>query len=135
MNPTLRNILAVIAGLILGMAANMGFLMLGSKLIPFPEGVDFMNAESIKSNMHLFELKHFLTPFIAHSSQALLGAFVACKLGASKHLVLAMVIGILSLIGGVANSFQIPAPLWYDVVDIALAYIPMAWIGYKLSGK
>lgn len=30
---------------------------------------------------------------------------------------------------------MIPAPLWFDVLDLALAYLPMAWLGYQLQQK
>lgn len=135
MNPIARNILAVLAGLIFGMAANMGMLTLLSKLIPAPDGVDFNNMETIVEAMNAgkYELKHFITPFVAHSCQALFGALIAVKLGASKHLMLAMIIGVLALAGGIAAVTMIPAPLWYNIVDLVGAYIPMAYIGYLIG--
>jgi hypothetical protein len=137
MNPILKNIIAVIAGLAVGMAVNVGLLTLLNKLIPVPEGVDFNNMDTIVQAMEAgkYELKHFLTPFLAHSGQALFGAFVAVKIGANNHLLLAMIIGVLSLIGGIMAVNMIPAPLWYNIVDLVFAYIPMAWFGYKLAGK
>lgn len=137
MNPILKNILAVIAGLIAGMAANMGLLMLLNELIPAPEGVDFNNMETIVQAMEAgkYEMEHFITPFVAHSAQALLGAFVAVKLGDSKHLMLALIIGGLSLVGGIMAVSMIPAPLWYNVVDLVFAYIPMSLLGWKLANK
>ena len=137
MNPILRNILAVIAGLVAGMAANMGFLMLLNNLIPVPEGVDFRDMDTIVEAMETgkYELNHFITPFVAHSAQALLGAFIAVKLGASKHLILALIVGGLSLVGGIMAAKMIPAPLWYNIIDLVFAYIPMSLIGYSLAGK
>jgi hypothetical protein len=29
----------------------------------------------------------------------------------------------------------LPAPTWFAIIDIALAYIPMAWIGGKLVAE
>ena len=60
MNPTIRNILAVIAGLAAGSAVNMGLVMAGANIIPPPAGVDVTDVESIKSAIHLFEFKHFI---------------------------------------------------------------------------
>lgn len=137
MNPLVRNILAVITGAIVGMAANMGMLVLLNKLIPAPDGVDFNNMETIVAAMEAgkYELKHFITPFVAHSAQALAGAFVAVKLGANNYLTLAIIIGIFSLIGGIAAVVMIPAPLWYNIVDLVFAYIPMAYFGWILAGS
>lgn len=137
MNPILRNVLAIIAGMAVGMAANMGFLVLLNKFIPVPEGVDFNNMETIIQAMEAgkYELKHFISPFVAHSAMALLGAFVAVKLGAIRHKTLALVVGVLSLAMGIVAVNMIPAPLWYNIVDLVFAYIPMCLIGYSLAGK
>jgi len=37
------------------------------------------------------------------------------------------------LIGGIINTFMIPAPIWFNVLDLFMAYIPMAWFGGKLA--
>lgn len=45
-----------------------------------------------------------------------------------------MVIGGLFLLGGIAMIFVLPSPTWYTMLDLVGAYIPMAWIGWKLAG-
>ena len=47
MNPTLRNILAVIVGLAVGSGINLGLVMLGSSVIPAPAGMDVTNPDSV----------------------------------------------------------------------------------------
>jgi hypothetical protein len=42
----LRNILAVIVGVLVGMSVNMGLIILGENLIPIAEGVDPMDAKT-----------------------------------------------------------------------------------------
>lgn len=39
------------------------------------------------------------------------------------------------MIGGIAAAFMIPAPAWFVVLDLAVAYLPMAWIGGKLGDR
>ena len=131
----LRNSLAVFAGWIIGSVVNLGLIIIGSKVILPPEGMNIMDAESINANIHLFELKHFLFPFLAHAGGTLAGAFIAATISASRHFMFAMVIGVFFLIGGIANTYMIPAPLWYNILDISLCYIPMGWLGWKISGK
>ena len=135
MKSILRNIFAVLIGCVLGMVVNMGLIIIGSKLIPPPDGMNIMDAENIKNNIHLFELKHFVFPFLAHAGGTLAGAFITAKFSSSYYLVLAMVIGVFFLLGGIAATQMIPAPLWYNVLDLTLCYIPMGWLGWKLSGK
>lgn len=67
MNPILRNILAVIAGMIVGGMVNMGIVMISGSIIAPPDGVDPENLGSLKANIHLFQPKHFMFPFLAHA--------------------------------------------------------------------
>lgn len=135
MNPLLQNILAVIAGAIIGGAVNMGIVMLGPSIIPPPEGVDTTTMEGLKAGMQLFEAKHFITPFLAHALGTLVGAFVTSKIAKTHKMKLALAIGVWFLLGGAMAAYMLPAPMWYNVVDILLAYIPMAYFGGKLATK
>ena len=40
-------------------------------------------------------------------------------------------IGSLFLVGGIMAVYMINAPWWFDVIDLTLAYIPMAWLATK----
>jgi hypothetical protein len=131
--PVVRNTLAVVAGLVLGSVVNMGLIMLSGKVIPPPAGADVTTMEGLKASIHLFEPKHFLFPFLAHALGTLVGAFVAAKLAAGSGLVPPLVVGVLFLAGGVANVLMLPAPLWFDIVDLVGAYLPMAWLGARLG--
>lgn len=135
MNPILKNILAVIAGIILGSVVNMGIIMLSSSIIPPPEGVDPSDMESLKSSMHLFEPKHFIVPFLAHALGTLTGAFVTALIAFSHKMKLALIIGLFFLLGGISSVFMLPSPTWFIVLDLVGAYIPMAWIGGLLAGQ
>lgn len=131
MNPILKNVLAVVAGVIVGWIINGGLIMLLGPM-SVPEGVDPMDMESIKANMDKYQPVHFIVPFLAHALGTLAGAFTAAKLGFSKKVV-AMVIGAFFLLGGIAAVKMIPGPTWFAVVDLALAYFPMAFLGHKLA--
>jgi len=133
MNPTIRNILAIIAGVAVGSMVNMGILSLTNSIIPPPEGVDPTDFESIKANIHLYEAKHFVMPFLAHALGTLAGALVACLIGVSHYKRLAMVIGFWFLLGGLVMAYLLPH--WFAVVDLLLAYIPMALLGWSMVGK
>jgi hypothetical protein len=135
MNPILKNILAVVAGLVVGGAVNMGLIMLSGSVVPPPEGVDPTNAESLQQGIHLFGPQHFIFPFLAHALGTLAGALVAARIAASHKLHFALVIGVFNLFGGIMAATMIPAPVWFIVLDLAAAYIPMAWLGWKLAVK
>lgn len=133
MNPIIKNILAVFAGIFIGSAVNMGLIMLSPSIIPLPEGVNPADAESLKANIHLFESKHFVMPFLAHALGTLVGALIAALIAATHKMKMALIIGGVFLIGGLMMVFQIPAPMWFNIVDIVGAYFPMAWLGGKLG--
>lgn len=124
-------ILAVVLGLILGAVVNMGLVVLGPAIIPNPPGVDAMDIESIRANIDLFEPKHLLFPFIAHALGTFVGAALAAKMAKKEKMKAAMAVGVLFLLGGILNLFNLPLPVWFAVVDLVLAYIPMAWLGHK----
>lgn len=133
MHPILRNILALIAGVIIGSIVNMSIIMISGSIIPPPEGADTTTTEGLKAAMHLFEPKHFLFPFLAHALGTLIGAFVTAVLAANRKMTLAFIIGLVFFVGGVASVLMLPSPMWYTLVDLVGAYIPMAYIGGKLA--
>lgn len=135
MNPTLKNILAVIAAVLIGGALNMLIITLSGKIIPPPEGADLHTLEGLKASMHLMEPKHFLMPFLAHALGTLLAAFLVVKWLSKNQQRFAIGIGLWFLIGGIINVYMLPSPLWFTVTDLTLAYIPMAFLGFKLGIK
>jgi hypothetical protein len=131
----LRNILAVIVGLVIGGFVNMALVTLSPSLIPPPAGVDVNDAESLAKGIHLFEPRHFIMPFLAHALGTLVGALVAYLIAATYKLQIAYVIGAVFLCGGVAASFMIPAPAWFIALDLLAAYLPMAWLGIQMGRR
>ncbi len=130
-----RNTLAVVIGLAVGGGINMAIVVLGPSVIPPPAGVDVTNTESIRASIHLFELKHFVTPFLAHAVGTLVGSLIAFVIAASYRSIISYGIGVAFLMGGIAASFMIPAPQWFIALDLVAAYIPMAWIGQHLGQR
>ncbi|MDF1800377.1 MAG: hypothetical protein P1V81_14460 [Planctomycetota bacterium] len=131
----MRLVHANLAGLVIGSIVNMGLIMTGPSVIPLPEGVDPADMESLEANMHLFEARHFLFPWLAHALGTLAGALVAGTIATTKKAAAAWFIGCFFLLGGAANAFMLPAPAWFLAADLLGAYLPMAWIATKVVGK
>tara|TARA_B100000686_G_scaffold139626_1_gene146993 strand:- start:410 stop:682 length:273 start_codon:yes stop_codon:yes gene_type:complete len=85
--------------------------------------------------MHLFEAKHFVFPFLGHALGTLVGALIAFLVAASRRTALAYGVGTAFLAGGIAAALTIPAPLWFEILDLVVAYIPMAWIGTRRARR
>ena len=132
MKSILINSIAVVLGILAGSIVNMLIIKYGVLVITPPEGVDPSSTESLKENIHLFQAKHYIMPFLAHSLGTFCGAFVATLVAISHKMKFALSIGFLFFLGGIAAALMIPAPIGFIVTDLLLAYIPMAWLAGKL---
>ncbi|CAN5678845.1 hypothetical protein BH24ACI3_BH24ACI3_07440 [soil metagenome] len=133
MNPVVKNILAVVAGIVGGSVVNMGIISISGALIQPPPGADVTTMEGLTAAMPLMEPKHFLLPFLAHALGAFVGAFIAAFIAESRKMTFALGIGVFFLLGGIAAAFMIPAPMWFIAADLIVAYIPMAYLGGRLA--
>jgi hypothetical protein len=133
MKPWLRGTLAVLAGLVVGSVVNMALVSAGPKVFPPPVGVDVTTMEGLKAALPLFEPRHFVFPFLAHALGTLVGALVATLIAGGR--VPAIVVGVFFFAGGAANLAMLPAPMWFNALDLLLAYGPMAFVGWWLAGR
>lgn len=129
----LRNVLAILAGLVLGSGVNMALIALGPSLVPPPAGVDVRDAESLRAGIHLFGPQHFLMPFLAHALGTFVGALVAWLIASRDKARMAYVVGFLFLCGGIAAALMVPAPAWFIALDLLVAYLPMAWLAVRVG--
>lgn len=133
MKRIIRNILAVIIGALIGGITNSVIIYLAPSLIEYPAGVDTTTVEGLKAAADSLTAKHYLFAFLAHALGTFVGGFFAALLGVKKEALLALIVGGFFLIGGIVASFMIPAPIWFIFLDLLLAYLPMAWLGYKIK--
>lgn len=132
MKSVIFNAIAILGGLVVGSAVNMGLISLGAELIPPPAGADVSSMEALEKAMPLFTVQHFIFPFLAHALGTLSGAVVAAKVASTHKLIIALVIGIAFLAGGITMVLSLPSPTWFNILDLTAAYLPMAYLGYRL---
>lgn len=113
----------------MGSIVGMGLISAGNAV--FPTGIDPNDMEALGRFLSNAPPKYFLFPFLAHAIGTGVGAFVAVKIGVSHHMKLAFALGGVFLLGGILVSTVIPAPTWFVVLDLVVAYIPMAYVGWK----
>lgn len=135
MKVILRNILGFIGSIILGSVVNMAIVEVSTRewLIKLPEGTDTTTMEGLSAAISQFGPEHFILPFLAHALGTLVGAFLAAKLTATYQMQFAFTVGAFFFLGGAANAYLLPAPAWFIGLDLIVAYIPMAWIGWTLA--
>jgi len=113
----------------------MAIVTLGPMIIPPPEGADVTTMEGLSESIHLFEPQHFISPFLAHALGTLVGAWLAAMIAVSHRSKLAIGVGAFFLIGGVMNVMMLPSPMWFNALDLIVAYIPMGWLGGKMAAR
>ncbi len=120
------NTLAVVAGLFVGMVVNMALITLNSKVLyPMPEGVDFKDKERFQAYISTLPAPAFLIVMAAHLGQAFVGGLVAAWLGESQPITLAMIVGSISLLGGIMMMRTVKGPAWM-VIELPL-YLVLAY--------
>ncbi|MEE2888020.1 MAG: hypothetical protein VX951_11385 [Planctomycetota bacterium] len=130
----LRNIVAVIVGLALGMAVNMGLIQLNVQVLnPMPAGMDMNDSEQFNAYLATLPASAYVMIILAHLGQAFVGGWVAARLGESRPMLLAMIIGVLSLAGGIAAMTMFKGPDWM-VVELPL-YLVVAWLAGRIEQK
>jgi len=134
MHPMFKNALAVILGWLSGSVINIGLLKLGHSLYPI-EGVTPTEMQALTEIMPTLGPEYFIFPLLAHAAGAFIGALVACVLGSSSRLYLSMAVGFIFFLGGITTTLMLNGPVWFTITDLALAYLPMAWLGYMLGKR
>ncbi len=129
----LRNFVGLLGGVTLGAAVNGGIIALQPYLIPLPQGVDPNQIESLAAAMADFSWHHFVMPFAAHALGTFFGAYFAVRITRQRPLFKAMAISVIFLLGGIQMVLLLPAPLWFEIVDLTLAYLPMGWLAYYIG--
>ena len=133
MNAVVRNVLAVIAGIVALAAAKYVATALGNWVIPPPAGADLSTIEGFRAAIPLFEAKQWLPAFFEHAVGSLAGGAAAAYVAASHRLKLAVGIGVLHMAGGIAAAMMLPMPTWVVATDFFVMYVPMAWFGGTLA--
>lgn len=127
----LLGILGVVVGLLVGGLFNMALVQLNVALHAPPEGLDWKDPAQVEAFAGSLPALGFLIVLLAHAGQAFLGAVVGTLVSGRRSLVVAWVVGALTLLGCVINLLAIPSPLWFAVLDVLLP-LPAAWLGGRL---
>ena len=115
MKKAIINSLIFVVAIFVGANVNMALINLGPKLIAIPKGFDLTTEKGLIAAMPFMEAKHFLFPFLAHA----FGTFIAA----------------LFFLGGAYMVKVLPAPFWFNVLDLVLAYFPMVFLAQWLVEK
>jgi len=126
-----RNAGAVIAGLVVGMSVNLALVQLNTVFFPLPDGVDVTDTAQLRDAIRDLPAAAWILVFAAHLGQSFVGAWVAARLGASRWMTLAMIVGVVSLGAGIMNAMMLSAPAW-TWIEMPF-YLVVAWMAGRME--
>ena len=128
------DVLAVGAGLCIGSTVNMGLIMLNSKVLyPMPKGVSMKDTEQFQAYIDSLPAPAFLVVMAAHLSQAFVGGLAAAWFGTASAVTLALVVGGISMLGGIMMMRTIKGPKWM-LIELPLYLVVAYAAGILVEG-
>jgi len=134
MSPIIRNVLAVVLGWLGGSAVNMGLIQTGHSIYPLV-GVDPTDMTALAEVMPTLDPEYFIFPFLGHALGTFVGAIIAGLIAATHKMKFSLAVGVLFLLGGLVVNYMLPGPIWFTILDLLVAYLPMAWLGGQIALK
>ena len=126
----LRNFFALLTGLLIGSGLNMFVVQVNMLLLfPVPDNIDMSDPAEFNVYMSGLPATAFAVAMFAHLLQSFVGGWVTARLSGSYPFFLALLIGALSLIGGLNAMSLIDGPDWM-IVELPLYLVVAGFAGW-----
>ena len=126
-----RSIAGIFAGFITAFVLVLAIESAGLPLFPPPEGMDPLNAESVRQHLAEIHAGSFVMVLLAWTAGAIAGPWVARRVAGDAPAWPSLTVALLFLVLCVYNLVAIPGPLWMKVGAIIL--VPIAtWVGFRI---
>ena len=127
-----RTIAGVVVGVVVAWLTIMLAEFASAPLHPMPAGLDMRDPESVAAFVATLPASALLLVLSGWVLGGLVGGYVAA--GISHKPRPALTVGIVIVIGVIANAVMIPHPMWMTVAGVLLP-VPAAWLGAKLATR
>lgn len=124
----LRNVLAVIVGVIVASIAVFIGEVVGHIIFPPPEHIDVMDPNQLKTVIDELPLGALIAVIFAWAFGSFVGGFVTAKVAKSNRLAFPFITGGILMIFGLMTIVTIPHPMWFTTFGLAV-YLPSAYLG------
>lgn len=125
-----RTIAGVVVGVVVAWLAIMLAEFASAPLHPMPAGFDMHDPASVAAFVATLPVAALLLVLAGWVLGALIGGYVAARI--ARRLRPALTVGIVIVVGVIANAVMIPHPLWMTIAGVLLP-VPAAWIGARLA--
>lgn len=129
----LKNILAVVAGIITASVCIWLVETLNHFLHPFPGGIKPKDMDGFKSYVENLPFSGKFMVIVGYAFGALVSGFVATKVSKNEKPNSALVCGVIFMIFTIYNMYVLPTPIWFWVLGILVWGLVL--FGYKFALK
>jgi hypothetical protein len=133
MNPVIRSVLAVIAGMLVAFVLIFVVQGIGIRVYPPPPGMSPVDPESFKAMRMQVPVRSLLFVLLSYTVGSLAGGWVAARFAPSGKMTHAMILAALLFGAGLMNLMTIPHPAWFWVASSAIYWLA-AWSGARAAG-
>jgi hypothetical protein len=130
----LKNILSVVAGIMVAFMLIAGIEMLSHQIYSLPKNIDPNDKELMKNFMSEIPIGALIMILVAYMVGAFGGGIITGLMASEKRTQMGITTGVVLLILGISNLLMIPHPIWFSIASILL-YVPAAYLGVLLSFK
>lgn len=130
----LKNILAVIAGIIAAVIVIFIVEALSNMLFPPSSKIDMENPEQVKQMIENAPFGALLLVVIGWAIGAFSGGLVATIVSNNKKSFPALIVGMLLMIAGIINLMMFTHPIWMWIFGLGVN-LPFAYLGYRFVSK
>lgn len=126
----LTDVAVGLAALVAGGLVNMGIIHAGGALWPVDPQFDTSTMKGLEVAVTHFTTIQLLYPVLAHAAGTLISALIAVRWSRWPQFSAYLFAGLFFL-GGLQMVVVLPAPLWMELLDLGIAYFPMAWLALR----
>jgi hypothetical protein len=130
----LRNVLALVGGVVICGVVITLVQMLSHWMYPFPAGMDPSDPKAIEAMLPHLPLGALLMVELSYLLGSGCGGWVVGRFARSRQDWLAVGLGAVFTLANVANLVQIPHPLWLAVLT-TVTFIPVALLASRLARR
>ena len=127
-----RTIAGVVVGVVVAWLTIMLAEFASAPLHPMPAGLDMRNPESVAAFVATLPASALLLVLSGWVLGGLVGGYVAASISRKPRP--ALTVGVVIVLGVIANAVMIPHPMWMTIAGVLLP-VPAAWLGAKLATR